>query len=345
MSLAASSVPATVSTSLTAFDAAQLRLAARARLHRPRALPRAVEPGVRDPDERLDLRRTARVGLGEQRQRLRVDRVQPARRVAERPAERELHRAPEDCGAEPPGRAREVAVRRHSRRRRRSATRRRRRTRRSRTQLEQAGKLRGRMLAVGVDAAAVRVAVLERVAVTGGDAEPEAEVRAERVHLGAVLAGDVGRAVGRTVVDDEDVGVRQLARAARRAPPGGSSSSFQAGMKTRVSLMCGLVTCRARDRGGHRAPTRPHPASARRGRRRRRTRMPGCCTRAGRSSRRARGARARTTTITSRTPRSRSSGRVRVAFSIVDVAVSSAKSSTVGARARDRACDRPRRRR
>src|SRR5262249_37807413 len=35
-------------------------------------------------------------------------------------------------------------------------------------------------------------------------------VRAEREHLGAALARDVHRAVGRPVVDDQDVHVRQL---------------------------------------------------------------------------------------------------------------------------------------
>ena len=73
---------------------------------------------------------------------------------------------------------------------------------------EQARELARRMLTVGVDAAAVRVAVLERVAVPGGDPEAQAEIGAERVHLGAVLARDVGGAVGRAVVDDEHVRVR-----------------------------------------------------------------------------------------------------------------------------------------
>ena len=62
------------------------------------------------------------------------------------------------------------------------------------------------MLTVGVHPAAVRVPVLERPAIAGGDAEPEAHVRAERVDPSAVLAGDLRRAIGRPVVDHEHVG-------------------------------------------------------------------------------------------------------------------------------------------
>ena len=90
------------------------------------------------------------------------------------------------------------------------------------------------MLPVGVDAAAERVAVLHRVAVAGGDRCPKASVLAEREHLGAVLAGDLGRAVGRAVVDDEDVGLGSSPRSSSRTA-GRFSSSFQAGMKTSVS--------------------------------------------------------------------------------------------------------------
>ena len=51
----------------------------------------------REAQERLHLGRAARVGLGEDRQRLRVDGVEAARRVVERPAERHLHPAPEQA--------------------------------------------------------------------------------------------------------------------------------------------------------------------------------------------------------------------------------------------------------
>src|SRR5438445_13460790 len=66
------------------------------------------------------------------------------------------------------------------------------------------------MLAVGVDAAAVGIAVLQRVAVTGGDAEAQAEVLPERVHICTARSGDVSGAIGRSVVDHENVRVRQL---------------------------------------------------------------------------------------------------------------------------------------
>jgi hypothetical protein len=61
------------------------------------------------------------------------------------------------------------------------------------------------MLPVGVDATAVRVSVLERVPVPGGDPETEPEVRPERLNGRTVLARDVGRPIGGAVIDDEDV--------------------------------------------------------------------------------------------------------------------------------------------
>ncbi len=76
--------------------------------------------------------------------------------------------------------------------------------------LEQPAQLVRRMLPVGVDAPAVRVAVLGGVAVALGDRGAQPAVVAERDDLGAVLAGDRGGAVGRSVVDDEDVGVGEL---------------------------------------------------------------------------------------------------------------------------------------
>ena len=66
------------------------------------------------------------------------------------------------------------------------------------------------MLAVGVDAAAERVPVFERPGVARGDAGLEAAVLPEGQHLGTVLARDNGGPVGRAVVDDEDVDVREL---------------------------------------------------------------------------------------------------------------------------------------
>jgi hypothetical protein len=66
------------------------------------------------------------------------------------------------------------------------------------------------MLAVGVDATAVRVLVLERPAVAGRDPDGQPLVPAQGKHLRTVLARDVGRAVGGAVVHDEDVGVGQV---------------------------------------------------------------------------------------------------------------------------------------
>jgi hypothetical protein len=67
------------------------------------------------------------------------------------------------------------------------------------------------MLAVRVDATGVVVPVLGGVAVAGGDSGAEAPVLAEGQHVGAVLARNVGGPVSRAVVDDEDVGARNLA--------------------------------------------------------------------------------------------------------------------------------------
>ena len=67
------------------------------------------------------------------------------------------------------------------------------------------------MLAIGIDPAAEGIAVLERPGVAGRDTGLETAVLAERQHLGTVLARDARGPVGRSVVDDEDVGVWQLA--------------------------------------------------------------------------------------------------------------------------------------
>ncbi len=110
-SSASPSVAATVTHELHRLAAAELRLAARARRHVHRHLLE-TQPGVDDADQRLDLGRAARVRLGEERQRLRVHGVEAARRVAERPAQHDAHRAAQQAGAETPRRARPVAVRR-----------------------------------------------------------------------------------------------------------------------------------------------------------------------------------------------------------------------------------------
>ena len=67
------------------------------------------------------------------------------------------------------------------------------------------------MLAVRVDAAAELVTLLQGVPVAGGDPGWQPAVLAERDHLAAVLACDLGRPVGRAVVDDEHVGLREPA--------------------------------------------------------------------------------------------------------------------------------------
>ena len=143
------------------------------------------------------------------RQRLRRDRVETARRIVERPSERDAHRPAQKARSELADAFGLVAVRRVAL----AAD-------EPRAdgdvglaradELQQPAQLDDGMLAVGVDAAAEGVVVLERPGIAGGDAGLEAAVLAEREHLGAVLAGDARGPVGRAVVDDEDVDVRQL---------------------------------------------------------------------------------------------------------------------------------------
>ena len=102
------------------------------------------------------------------------------------------------------------------------------------------------MLAVRVDAPAERIAVLERPAVAGGDPDPQALVAAEREHLAR-------RARAPPPPCDRSSRRRRRARPRRgsrsRSPSrtaGRFSSSFQAGMKTTVSLIAAVAASSAR---------------------------------------------------------------------------------------------------
>src|SRR5262245_43837064 len=66
------------------------------------------------------------------------------------------------------------------------------------------------MLSVGVDAAAIGVAAFRGGAVTSGDSRSQAAVLAEGENVGAVRPGDCSRFVGRAVVDDEQIRLREL---------------------------------------------------------------------------------------------------------------------------------------
>ena len=131
-SSASPSVPVTVSTSFTAlpprsFDSPPARGAMFT------GTSSSAQPRVDEADQGLDLGRTARVRLGEQRQRLRVHRVEAARRVAERPPQDDARPsgAAGRCRDGAPGSAGSGTAR--SRSRRRSGSRPRRRTRPLRT--------------------------------------------------------------------------------------------------------------------------------------------------------------------------------------------------------------------
>ena len=91
------------------------------------------------------------------------------------------------------------------------------------------------MLPVGVHAAAVGVALLGCVAVPRGDRGPQAAVLLEGEHLGAVLPRDLRRSISRAVVDHEDV-CGGISPSSSLSTAGRFSASFQAGMKTSVSL-------------------------------------------------------------------------------------------------------------
>src|SRR4029079_4469327 len=135
-----------------------------------------------DADQRLHFGRAAGEGLGEQRQRFRVDGVEAARGVAARAAEHELHRATEDRSAEAPRSAGLVPVR--------GVTVARDEPRpdgdvvlATAHEFEQTRKLLRWMLAVGADAPAIGVVVVEGPAVAGGDSVAQALIRSEGVDL------------------------------------------------------------------------------------------------------------------------------------------------------------------
>jgi len=71
-------------------------------------------------------------------------------------------------------------------------------------------KLLRRVLPVGVDAAAVRVVLPGRVLVACGDDHGQPAILWEAQDFRPSLAGKLGGAVARAVVDDQDVDIRQL---------------------------------------------------------------------------------------------------------------------------------------
>ena len=95
--------PTTVSTSLTAFLPCSFDSPlARSRMSTATSSTRS--PAALQPQQRLDLRCTADVGLGHHGHRLGVHRGHPARRVVERPSEANVHRLLQQPDAEAPAR-------------------------------------------------------------------------------------------------------------------------------------------------------------------------------------------------------------------------------------------------
>ena len=215
-----SSVPIDGDDELDRLLPLQLRLAARALAHVHGDLL-DPQPLRLQPQQRLDLGCAAHVRLGHHGHRLRVHGRHPARRIVERATEPHVHRLLQQADPEAAARRGHVAlvvvalalgearadgdvagVRPH--------------------QLEQACELVGRVLAVGVDAPAERVAALGRLSVAGGDAGPKAAVLAERDDDRSRGAGDLGGRVRRAVVDHEHVGVGQDGERALRGRREGS---------------------------------------------------------------------------------------------------------------------------
>ena len=83
--------------------------------------------------------------------------------------------------------------------------------------------LRRVVLAVAVEPDGQLVAAFPGVAEAGLDGAADAEVEGQLDDVGAGGGGDLGRAVGRAVGDDDDLERRGRARAARRAAARGSS--------------------------------------------------------------------------------------------------------------------------
>ena len=198
-----SRVATTVRTSLTAFEPRSFDSPpARSRMFT--GTSSTVSPASASRISPSTSGSAARVRLGEERERHRVRGVHAAGGVAEPAAEADAHRAAQQSDAEAARRRGLVAVggvavaRDEARADGDVAL-------PLPHELEEAAQLRGRVLAVGVDAAAVRIAALGRGAVAGGDAGPQAAVLAEGEDVGAVGSRDGDRSVGRAVVDDEEI--------------------------------------------------------------------------------------------------------------------------------------------
>src|SRR4051812_15487882 len=200
------------------------------------------------------------------------------------------------------------------------------------------------MLAVRVDASAEGVPALEGPAVAGGDTDAQALVRSEREHLRPALACDLGRSVGRPVVDNEDVRVGQpLVQTLQDRGqvlllvPGGDEDERAAHRRLRSSSARAACSCNGRNGSASSSQATARRVGARRATRKatstpepRYRRLKSSCVR-----RRCGGAQ---TTTASPTSRSSNSGRVRAAFSAVDAAVGSTTSSTAGPRHASRIC-------
>ena len=168
--------------------------------------------GVGDPHQRLDLGRLAHVRVAEQVERLVVDRVHAAGAVGDRLAQPQAHQQPQQRSAEhalgrrlvalavPPdsGRKREPTATSHS----------------SRAPSRASAELGRRVLAVGVEPAAERVAARGRLPVALGDAVPQPVVLGE-----ADTSAPPARATAAVSSVDPSSITSRSASAGRAAPP------------------------------------------------------------------------------------------------------------------------------
>ena len=211
-----------------------------------------------EPEDRLHLGGAARVRLSEDRERLRVRRVETARSVVKRTSERDLHPAAQQPGAELANALGRVAIGlvafaadearadgdvavpgAH--------------------ELEQAPQLGRRVLPVGVDAAAIGVALLCSVRVAGRDAGPRPRLRPNESTSAPWSAATAAvRSVEPSSTTSTCASGSSACNSSRTS--GRLSSSFHAGMKTIVSRASVLTGDRSRSSQPGAAATRSQSA-------------------------------------------------------------------------------------
>ena len=202
------SAPITVTTSMNGLLALQLGLAAcpLPHVHCDLVHPKA---GAHEAHQSLHLGRAALVRLREERQRFRIRRVHPARRIGKPLPERHRERAAKKCRPEPAGMVRLVAICLVALARDEPGS--------DRhvagvlaDECHEASELGDGVLTVSVDPAGELVAALGGEAPAGGDTGLEPAILREAKHLRTTLPRHLGGPIGGAVVDDEEISFRKL---------------------------------------------------------------------------------------------------------------------------------------